>query len=95
MIKYWLSEGAPSEKIVLGVPFYGRSFTLADPQSNGVGAPSSQGTAGPYTKEGGMLGYNEICEKLKQENWDVRFDEERRVPYAVNENQWVSFDDEK
>ena len=29
-IKYWLNNGTPREKIVLGLGTYGRSFTLAD-----------------------------------------------------------------
>lgn len=60
-INYWLSEGAPAEKLILGIPLYGRSFRLADPTQNSVGAPSTgEGIGGQYTSQNGMIGYNEV-----------------------------------
>ncbi|KAL0110197.1 hypothetical protein PUN28_013683 [Cardiocondyla obscurior] len=93
-VHYWLDNGCPPEKLILGVPFYGRAFTLADKNQNGLGAPTTgPGTAGPYTREGGMLGYNEICESFKQGGWTVVRHEEHRTPYAYKDNQWVGYDD--
>ncbi|XP_058795563.1 chitotriosidase-1-like isoform X2 [Phymastichus coffea] len=95
-VHYWLENGAPAEKLVLGVPFYGRGFTLANSQMNGIGAPANQPSmAGPYTRESGVLGYNEICEKFINENWHIEFQEEQYVPYAVSGNQWVGYDDHR
>lgn len=60
-INYWIEKGAPPEKIILGMGTYGRSFTLQRAEVNGFGAPAPQkGQAGPYTREGGSLGYNEV-----------------------------------
>lgn len=93
-MKYWLNQGASKEKLILGVPTYGRTFALSSAQSNQNGSPArGAGDAGPYTKEPGMLGYNEICEQLN--SWNVHFDEERRVPYAYKGNQWLSYDNVK
>ncbi|XP_020296290.1 chitinase-3-like protein 1 isoform X1 [Pseudomyrmex gracilis] len=93
-VHYWLESGCPPEKLILGVPFYGRTFTLADKNQNSLGAPSAgPGVAGPYTREGGMLGYNEICEFLKQGGWTIMRHKEHRVPYAYKDNQWVGYDD--
>lgn len=76
------------------MPFYGRSFTLANKNQNGLGAATiGPGTAGPYTREGGMLGYNEICEFFKQGGWTILLNEEQRVPYAYKGDQWVGYDD--
>ena len=78
------------------MPFYGRSFTLDDPSSedNGVGAPAQiPGHEGPYTRQAGSLGYNEICEAQLTEKWLVRREEEQKVPYAVKGSQWVGYDD--
>ncbi|XP_066581003.1 acidic mammalian chitinase-like [Prorops nasuta] len=95
-VQYWLDQGAPPEKLILGTAFYGRSFTLANEKDNGVGAPAPQaGQAGPYTREAGMLGYNEICVKVASGQWTAVFDEEQRVPYAYNGRQWVGYDNVK
>jgi len=40
---------------------YGRSFTLAREEDNGIYAEAPQkGQAGPYTREPGSLGFNEV-----------------------------------
>ncbi|KAJ4447149.1 hypothetical protein ANN_09150 [Periplaneta americana] len=91
-IKYWISQGAPASKLNLGMGTYGRSFTLASTSNTGVGAPTTgPGQAGPYTREGGTLGYNEICVN----NWPETWNEEQQVPYAVSGNQWVGYDNVK
>lgn len=93
-VRYWLRQGAPAEKLNLGVAFYGRSFTLRNAADNGIGAPAGgPGHAGPYTYESGFLGYNEICEKLQFEKWNHCWDKEQQVPYAYSANQWVGYDD--
>lgn len=79
-----MGQGVPSDKLILGVPFYGRVFTLADPGSNGVGAP----IAGENT----ALAYSDICGRVQQGGWNVVFDEGARVPYAYMNNQWISYD---
>lgn len=57
----YLDAGAPPEKVVLGLGFFGRSYLLQDPASNTIGAPTLPSAfAGPYTKEDGFLGYNEV-----------------------------------
>ncbi|XP_069678524.1 acidic mammalian chitinase-like [Periplaneta americana] len=93
-VKYWLGQGAPPEKIVVGMGTYGRTFTLSGSASCAIGVPASgAGSAGPYTREAGMLGYNEICEKLS--SWNVIWDDEQKVPFACNGNQFVGYDNPK
>ncbi|XP_011310400.1 acidic mammalian chitinase-like [Fopius arisanus] len=95
-VKYWLEQGAPRDKLVLGMPLYGRTFTLTNSSDNGVGAPALRaGNAGPYTLEPGLLGYNEICERQSQGNWTVIYDEAYHAPYAWKGSQWVGYDDIK
>ncbi|KAH9488968.1 hypothetical protein Btru_061747 [Bulinus truncatus] len=38
-IDYWLNVGISKDKLVVGIPTYGMTFTLADPADNGVRAP--------------------------------------------------------
>ncbi|XP_063595451.1 probable chitinase 2 [Penaeus indicus] len=95
-LKVYLDEGAPPEKLVLGVGFYGRTFNLQDPQDNGIAAPTlTTALAGPYTKEEGFMGYNEICEKQTTEKglWTLVWQKTHQVPYMIRDNMWIGFDD--
>ncbi|KAH0520051.1 Chitotriosidase-1, partial [Microtus ochrogaster] len=60
-VQLWLQKGTPASKLVLGMPTYGGSFTLASSADNRVGAPATgPGTPGPYSREGGILAYFEV-----------------------------------
>ena len=65
-MKYWLSQGVAARKLLLGIPFYGQSFTLdnaaitRDQAAVGVRARGA-GYPGQFTKQSGMLAYYEIC----------------------------------
>lgn len=91
-VLFWINNDCPAEKINLGVPFYGKTWTLVDPNNNGVGAPASgPGTPGPISAAAGSLTYFEICEKINN-GWTVKFDEVRRVPYAFQGDQWIGYE---
>ncbi|XP_015585087.1 chitotriosidase-1 isoform X2 [Cephus cinctus] len=95
-IDFWLKSGAPASKLVLGLPLYGRTFTLADTSKTTPGSPSAgPGLAGPYTGGAGSLGYNELCEKQLSGNWTTVWYEEQEVPYAYSGDQWIGFDNER
>ncbi|CAG9854412.1 unnamed protein product [Phyllotreta striolata] len=103
-INYMLSLGAPPQKLVLGIPLYGRTFLLTEPvletskRKPKLGAPAlNTGFTGPYTREGGFMGYNEICLELKNESlhWKTYWDEESRTPFAVSNNRVMVYDDER
>jgi len=94
-IKFYLQHGASRDKLVLGIPTYGRSYTLANPDAHGISSPATgPGDQGSGTKEDGYLAYYEICEKILEEGWDLVTPYPGIMgPYAHKDNQWVGFDD--
>jgi len=97
-MNYWIESGAPASKLVMGMPLYGQSFTLANKEENGLNAPAkSGGKAGPATRAKGFLAYHEICRNVAS-GWTVVKDDAtpaRMGPYAYNGDQWVGFDDKE
>ncbi|XP_055000672.1 chitinase-3-like protein 1 [Sorex araneus] len=91
-VSYMLRRGAPAPKLLMGIPTFGRTFTLSSADTD-VGAPASgPGEPGRFTKEPGMLAYYEICDFL-QGATVRRLDQQ--VPYATKGNQWVGYDDQE
>ncbi|KAK9880775.1 hypothetical protein WA026_013096 [Henosepilachna vigintioctopunctata] len=95
-IKHYVELGADPGKLVVGIPTYGRSYTLFNPDANDMGDPADgPGEMGEATRENGYLAYYEICENIKSNDWNVVQPNENAMgPYAFKENQWVGFDDE-
>lgn len=92
-VDYYLSHGVPPNKLVIGFPFYGRTFLIPDePVGDLLGSQSrnssvraglyqpamDKGFQGPYTKEDGFLGYNEVnvvhLNKLKCQSLKLKHD---------------------
>ncbi|KAJ7064104.1 hypothetical protein C8F01DRAFT_1229630 [Mycena amicta] len=96
---YWRVGVDPSQ-MVMGLGFYGRSFTLASPDCPDPGCIWASGAdAGPCSGQSGILMYNEIQSILKSNDSNGQppeptLDEDAAVKYVVwNTNQWVSYDD--
>lgn len=97
-VNYWIENGADPSKLILGMGLYGRGFVLNNPADNGFYAGANQPiTAGPYTREAGIWGYNEVCEKFAAEPglWTVVVDPFYMSPYAYKGNQWIGYDDQQ
>jgi chitinase len=96
-VNYWLNAGADPSKLILGMPLYGRGFTLTDPNQHGFYDTAYVGIdPGPYTGQTGFWGYNEICEKMQKESgWTIVRDPVYMVPYAYRGYQWIGYDDEQ
>jgi chitinase len=80
---------------VIGIPLYGKSFTLSNPSSNGINAyTNGPGLAGSfYPDKEGFLGYNEICTNIINNGWAREWQSVQKVPYAYKGDQWVGYDD--
>ncbi|KAJ8318042.1 hypothetical protein KUTeg_003133 [Tegillarca granosa] len=58
---YWANNGAPKDKINIGMPLYGHTFTLKDTSHTGINDPiRAAGQAGQFTNQAGILAYYEV-----------------------------------
>lgn len=75
----WRAGVAP-ENVVLGLGFYGRSFTLSDPSCNKPGCPFSGGAkAGKCSGTSGVLTNAEIKRIIDSKNVKPSYDKEAAV----------------
>ncbi|XP_008545499.1 mucin-5AC isoform X1 [Microplitis demolitor] len=96
-ISYLLKHDVSSDKIILGIPTYGRSYTLFNQDATVIGSPADgPGEEGDATREKGYLAYYEICENVAKSNeWEIVQPNSKAMgPYAFKGNQWVGYDDE-
>lgn len=89
----WRNDVEPS-KVVLGLGFYGRSFTLKDASCNTPGCAFTGGAkAGECTGQSGILSNDEIQRIIKAKNISSTLDTKAAVNYFTwDSNQWVSYD---
>ncbi|MEQ9098650.1 MAG: glycoside hydrolase family 18 protein [Imperialibacter sp.] len=88
-VKTYIEQGVPAEKLVLGVPFYGRSWTMKSTDNLGILRPRDQ------VMRGG--GFTFIKDSLMAKPGFVRYwDDAAKSPYLFNaeNNQLVVYDDE-
>lgn len=91
-LRMWLDGGCEKNKMVLGLPLYGRTFTLADKTKYGYNETASgPGAAGEFTREAGQLAYYEICPMISQ--GIVLHEPEVSAPALVVGDQWIGYDD--
>jgi chitinase len=89
----WRNNVHP-DKVVLGLAFYSRSFTLTNPACSEPGCRiSSGGNPGKCSKNTGVLLNPEIQDIIKQKNLAVRVYPKEAYKAVSWDNQWVSFDD--
>lgn len=96
-VQHYIKLGADRNKLVLGIPTYGRSYTLFNPDATDIGAPADgPGDQGDATREKGYLAYYEICDRIQGGGWTVKNPNPELIgPYAFKGNQWVGYDDEE
>lgn len=98
-LQLWVDYGCPKDKLIVGVPFYGRTFTLGSKDNNGLRAPVKKweggGKPAPYTNAKGFMAYYEICPLVRNASsgWTEKYDDVGKCPYAYADDQWVGYED--
>jgi chitinase len=93
-VRLYRESGVPPRKIVVGVPFYGRSYGQVPSANRGLFQP----TAGSPPREwgAGELDYDALTRKRPEANGFRRFwDPDARVPWLYKESVgiWITYDD--
>lgn len=66
-IHFYIRKGIPRWKIILGIPAFGRSFTLADSHDHGLQSPVvGPGRVGEFTAAEGLLAFYEVIKHAKE-----------------------------
>ncbi|KAI1870410.1 uncharacterized protein JN550_005338 [Neoarthrinium moseri] len=90
--------GVKPEKVILGMGWYGRSFTLVDGscnEPNGVCQFNGGAEAGECSNASGILDLQEIEDIISYNDLKPVWDKKAAVKWITwNDNQWVSYDDE-
>ena len=89
---YHVQYGIPKEKLVLGLPFYGRSWTGVPSGPNGDGLYQSATGAGPGERdEPGMLNYSTII-SCYAPVYTKYYHNEARVPWLYDGSNFITYD---
>ncbi|MER7076955.1 chitinase [Saccharopolyspora kobensis] len=88
-INAWRTAGAPNDKMVLGVPFYGRGWTGVTNQNNGL-FQNSTGPA-PATWEAGIEDYKVLKSKAGQ--YTLHRDEQAGFAWLFDGTTFWTYDD--
>ncbi|XP_041366515.1 acidic mammalian chitinase-like [Gigantopelta aegis] len=95
LVKVYLALGLAPEKTLVGIPTYGRSYTLANAKQHGLHAPAvAKGDPGPVRRLRGVYTYTDSCAALKLGAVSV-WDSTSGVPYLYKGKTWVSYANEK
>ena len=92
-VETYINMGIPEDQLVLGLPFYGRSWTgvSAGPEGNGLYQGATG--AGPGERgEPGMLHYCSIIETYEP-TYTKYYHTEAKVPWLYNGSNFISYDD--
>ena len=87
-VKQHLAAGIPSDKLVLGVAFYGRGFTGVKPIDHGLRQP--------YERFEGAHDYSELAAKFIGRQGFIRYwDDRAKSPYLWNSTSrtFITYDD--
>ncbi|CAN4084465.1 unnamed protein product [Withania somnifera] len=88
-ISAWKQNGIPSAKLVMGIPLYGNTWKLKDPNDHGIGSPAVG--VGPGVQ--GQMSYDDIVTFNSENNASVVYNNETVSTYSYAGTNWIGYDD--
>ncbi|KAJ0031338.1 hypothetical protein Pint_14600 [Pistacia integerrima] len=88
-VSTWIQAGVTANKIVLGLPFYGYAWQLADANNHGFFAPS----VGAALSSDGSAGYGQIEDFISENNATTVYNSTVVSNYCYSGTTWIGFDD--
>nr|KYP46289.1 putative chitinase 3 [Cajanus cajan] len=88
-LRSWIQGGVSPNKVVMGLPLYGRTWQLRDPNVHGIGAP----VVGPGPGLDGAMALFQVLEFNNQTGASIVYDKETASVYSYSGSYWVGYDD--
>lgn len=86
-VKSWINAGFPKEKIVMGIPFFGKQYNMVNVWNNGLYQTFNGGSS---------LSYADIVSKYLNKQGFIRYyHSESMVPWLYNGTTFISYEDEE
>jgi chitinase len=82
-VNYFISNGAPPDKLNLGIALYGKSF-IWNSDMRMIGGPARYGDA---------ISFKQICGHLLDKKWKKVWLEDQKVPFIFQGNTFIGYDD--
>ncbi|KAB1211843.1 Chitotriosidase-1 [Morella rubra] len=88
-ITAWIQAGVPATKLVLGFPFYGYAWLLANADNHGIFAPAN----GVAISSDGSITYSQIKDFIAQNGATAVFNSTIVTDYCYAGTTWIGYDD--
>jgi chitinase len=94
-LELYIKDGIPTEKIQMGIAFYGRAFAGVEPGPNKDGLFQHYKSI-PFAQTEGFLTWPQVQEYLKPGSGFTRYwDNVAMAPYIYNGDLWITYCDEE